>query len=67
MTSSHLKPPQQLEQALEITPSDWSRKDAYYLLTGLVIPRPIGWISTVSGTGIDNVAPYSYFNAMGVH
>jgi len=49
MTSSHLKPPRQLEQALEIKPSDWSRKDAYYLLTGLVIPRPL--LVAFSSTG----------------
>jgi len=65
MQSSHLSPPRKLEQALEINPADWSRKDAYYLLTGLVIPRPVGWISTISSSGVDNVAPYSYFNAMG--
>ncbi|MCP5145331.1 MAG: flavin reductase family protein [Gammaproteobacteria bacterium] len=26
-----------------------------------VVPRPIGWISTTSATGIDNLAPYSQF------
>ena len=26
-----------------------------------VVPRPIGWISTVSPEGIDNLAPYSQF------
>ena len=31
----------------------------------LVAPRPIGWISTVSGSGICNLAPYSFFNAVG--
>jgi flavin reductase (DIM6/NTAB) family NADH-FMN oxidoreductase RutF len=29
----------------------------------LVVPRPIGWISTVSTRGEVNLAPYSYFNA----
>lgn len=29
----------------------------------LVVPRPIGWISTVSAKGELNLAPYSYFNA----
>jgi flavin reductase (DIM6/NTAB) family NADH-FMN oxidoreductase RutF len=29
----------------------------------LVMPRPIGWISTVSARGEVNLAPYSYFNA----
>ena len=30
----------------------------------LVVPRPIGWISTVCRDGIVNLAPYSYFNAV---
>src|SRR5919108_3462110 len=29
----------------------------------LVVPRPIGWVSTVSAKGELNLAPYSYFNA----
>lgn len=37
----------------------------YKLLTGTVIPRPIGWISTVDSNGINNLAPFSYFNAVG--
>lgn len=31
---------------------------------GIVVPRPIGWISTVSASGAYNLAPYSYFNAV---
>ncbi len=31
----------------------------------LIAPRPIGWISTLSRSGIVNLAPYSYFNAVG--
>ena len=30
----------------------------------LVVPRPIGWISSVSRDGILNLAPYSFFNAV---
>ena len=30
----------------------------------LAVPRPIGWISTVSAAGIANLAPYSFFNAV---
>ncbi|KAF3046709.1 hypothetical protein E8E11_007011 [Didymella keratinophila] len=29
---------------------------------GCVVPRPIGWISTLSPTGQANLAPYSQFN-----
>ena len=30
----------------------------------VVTPRPIGWIGTRSGAGQDNLAPYSFFNAV---
>lgn len=36
--------------------------DAYRLLTALVLPRPIGWISTISDDGVGNLAPHSFFN-----
>ncbi len=29
-----------------------------------IVPRPIGWISTVDQQGRANLAPYSYFNAV---
>lgn len=29
----------------------------------IVVPRPIGWISSLSNEGAANLAPYSYFNA----
>ncbi len=31
----------------------------------IVAPRPIGWISTLGAGGTPNLAPYSYFNAIG--
>jgi flavin reductase (DIM6/NTAB) family NADH-FMN oxidoreductase RutF len=31
-------------------------------VTALVVPRPIGWISTLSPEGIVNLGPYSFFN-----
>ena len=30
----------------------------------LIVPRPIGWIASVSKSGVPNLAPYSFFNAM---
>lgn len=30
----------------------------------LVVPRPIGWISSVDDEGVFNLAPYSFFNAV---
>jgi flavin reductase (DIM6/NTAB) family NADH-FMN oxidoreductase RutF len=34
---------------------------------GMVVPRPIGWISSVSRTGQVNLAPYSFFNGVLSH
>src|SRR3954470_20344479 len=58
-------PPTILEEDLEVGPDDWAGRDFYFLMTALVIPRPIGWISTISASGVRNLAPYSYFNLMG--
>lgn len=30
----------------------------------IVTPRPIGWVSTRGLNGVDNLAPYSFFNAV---
>lgn len=38
--------------------------DVYKLLSGLVVPRPIGWIGTVRPDGTYNLAPFSYFNVV---
>ena len=35
--------------------------ERYQLLTSLIVPRPIGWISSRSATGLRNLAPFSYF------
>jgi len=65
MPASHATPPNTLDRPLEVGAQDWSRQEFYQLMTALVIPRPIGWISTISASGTNNVAPYSYFNLMG--
>ena len=36
----------------------------YNPFKALTVPRPIGWISTVSQDGIGNLSPYSYFNGL---
>jgi len=38
--------------------------DPYKLSTGLIVPRPIGWIGSISADGIPNLAPYSFFNCV---
>jgi flavin reductase (DIM6/NTAB) family NADH-FMN oxidoreductase RutF len=49
---------------MQIDPTKISPTDNYKLLTGTVIPRPIGWISSINENGIANLAPFSYFNAV---
>ena len=34
------------------------------VLTGVIVPRPIAFVSTVSADGVVNLAPYSFFNAV---
>lgn len=41
---------------------DLEGAEGYKLGTGLVVPRPIGWIGTVDADGKSNLAPYSFFN-----
>lgn len=36
----------------------------YRVLTGVVVPRPIAFVSTKSADGAVNLAPYSFFNAV---
>ena len=39
-------------------------RQRYQLLTSLVVPRPIAWVSTRSAAGQPNLAPFSYFAAV---
>lgn len=39
-------------------------RDRYKLLSGLVVPRPIGWIGTIRADGSYNLAPFSFFNVV---
>lgn len=36
----------------------------YRTLAGAVIPRPIAWVSSLSPEGVENLAPYSFFNVV---
>jgi flavin reductase (DIM6/NTAB) family NADH-FMN oxidoreductase RutF len=47
---------------LDLKLAEVSPHERYKLLIGLVIPRPIAWISTRSQNGIANCAPFSFFN-----
>jgi flavin reductase (DIM6/NTAB) family NADH-FMN oxidoreductase RutF len=49
---------------MQIDPSQHSAPDNYKLLTNLVVPRPIAWITTQDADGVVNLAPFSFFNAV---
>jgi flavin reductase (DIM6/NTAB) family NADH-FMN oxidoreductase RutF len=50
---------------MQIDPATHSSADNYKLLTNLVIPRPIAWVTSQNQKGIVNLAPFSFFNAVG--
>jgi flavin reductase (DIM6/NTAB) family NADH-FMN oxidoreductase RutF len=49
---------------MEIDPEEVS--SMYRTLAGAVVPRPIAWVSTTEPEGVDNLAPYSFFNVVAV-
>lgn len=46
-----------------IDPADLNRRDRNQLVTGLVAPRPIAWVSSIAPDGARNLAPFSFFGA----
>lgn len=50
---------------MQFDPNELDHTQVYMLLTGAIIPRPISWISSISKDGINNLAPFSYFNVVG--
>ena len=50
---------------MQIDPSTLTAGQRYNLLTGVIIPRPIAFVSTVSPDGQTNLAPYSFFTGAG--
>lgn len=49
---------------LSFVPAEMVNPAPYHLLTSIVAPRPIAWVSTLSTDGIPNLAPYSFYNAV---
>jgi flavin reductase (DIM6/NTAB) family NADH-FMN oxidoreductase RutF len=46
---------------MRIDPSDLDAEKAYRLTTGIVVPRSIAWVTSLSGGGTVNLAPFSAF------
>ena len=52
---------------LHYEPKDLSVPEVHKLLLGGVAPRPIALVSTISKDGINNLSPFSFFNAFGAN
>ncbi|GAB5533994.1 MAG: flavin reductase family protein [Rubricoccaceae bacterium] len=50
---------------MDLTLADLSPRNRYKLLSALVVPRPIAWVTTLNADGSVNAAPFSFFNLMG--
>ena len=50
----------------DFSPEELSSRDFYRLLTAVVVPRPIAWVSSTSADGVDNLAPHSFFTVASV-
>lgn len=52
---------------MQFNSSEMVERELYYLLTAVVVPRPIAWVSTVDANGLPNLAPHSYFSICSNH
>jgi flavin reductase (DIM6/NTAB) family NADH-FMN oxidoreductase RutF len=52
---------------MHLEPTPQNALDVYHQLVGLVTPRPIAWVTTVSPAGVVNLAPFSFFNTFGAN
>lgn len=49
---------------ITINPHDYGQRENYQLLSSVVVPRPIAFITTQSESGVINAAPFSFFNML---
>ncbi|MEZ5857473.1 MAG: flavin reductase [Geminicoccaceae bacterium] len=47
---------------MDLRLADLAARDRYKLLTSLVVPRPIAFVTSQDADGLANAAPYSFFN-----
>ena len=46
-----------------LDPAQIAANDIYKLMIGMIVPRPIAFVSSVDAAGVRNLAPFSYFTA----
>jgi flavin reductase (DIM6/NTAB) family NADH-FMN oxidoreductase RutF len=52
---------------MQYDPDKMSIRDIYRLMVQLITPRPIAWVSSISASGVTNLAPFSFFNGVGAN
>ena len=50
---------------LSFDPAKCLQRQVYKLMTGIIVPRPIALVSTLSREGVANLAPFSFFCGVG--
>jgi flavin reductase (DIM6/NTAB) family NADH-FMN oxidoreductase RutF len=50
---------------LSFNPAECQQRQVYKLMTGIIVPRPIALVSTMSLEGVANLAPFSFFCGVG--
>jgi flavin reductase (DIM6/NTAB) family NADH-FMN oxidoreductase RutF len=51
---------------IDFDPETMDRTPFYRLLTSVVVPRPIAWVSTMTADGTANLAPHSFYTIASV-
>ncbi|MGE3798564.1 MAG: flavin reductase family protein [Thermomicrobiales bacterium] len=54
-------------ERLVIDPLEKTGRELAHLLNAIVVPRAIAWVSTISDTGVTNLAPHSYTTVLSPH
>jgi flavin reductase (DIM6/NTAB) family NADH-FMN oxidoreductase RutF len=49
---------------MQLDPEIDNPTDIYSTMIRAITPRPIAWVSTISPSGVTNLAPFSYFNGI---
>jgi len=50
---------------LSFNPAGLQSQEIYKLMTGIIVPRPVALVSTISKQGVANLAPFSFFSGVG--
>jgi len=46
---------------MDIDPKSRTPEETYKLITGMIVPRPVAWITSLSSNGAVNLAPFSAY------